>query len=198
MSAAAEPSLLAELLVERGGQLDRFTRRVAFVGLVGLLAVAVVTMADVLLRWLFSAPIEGFEDVGELLFAVIVATCFPAGLLQGHNITIRFLGRGLGKRTALWLEWFGATLTLVFFVFVAWQLVIFAVDEMENHRFTQTLEMATAPWWWAVTAIIAVCVPVQFLVAVAALVRAITGRVPDTSAHEETPDFLADIEPEDG
>ena len=30
--------------------------------------------------------------------AVIIATCFPAGLIQGRNITIRFLGRGLGQR----------------------------------------------------------------------------------------------------
>ena len=78
-----------EKLLDPGAWLDRFTRRVAFIGLVGLLAVAIATMVDVLLRWLFNSPIEGYEDVSQLLFAVIIAACFPAGLIQGRNITIR-------------------------------------------------------------------------------------------------------------
>ena len=81
-------------LLDPGAWLDRLTRRVAFIGLVGLLAVAIATMVDVLLRWLFNSPIEGYEDVSQLLFAVIIAACFPAGLIQGRNITIRFLGKG--------------------------------------------------------------------------------------------------------
>ncbi len=96
-----------EQWLDQGGRFDRFTRWVAFLGLVGLLAVALGTMGDVLLRWLFNSPIEGFEEVSELTFAIIVAACFPAGLIQGHNITIRLLGKGLGRRADQWLEAFG-------------------------------------------------------------------------------------------
>lgn len=165
-----------ERLLDSGAWLDTLTRRVAFVGLIGLLVVAVATMGDVLLRWLFNAPIEGYEDVTELLFAIIIAACFPAVLLQQGNITIRFLGKALGPRATLWLEALGTVATFIFFVVVAWQIGSFALDETVNSRFTQTLEMPTGPWWWAVTALLTMCVPVQFTVAAVAVMRAITGR----------------------
>ena len=167
-----------EALLDRGAWLDRLTRRVAFIGLIGLLLVAIATMVDVLLRFLFNSPIEGYEDVTQLLFAIIVAACFPAGLLQGRNITIRFLGKALGPRAELWLEALGAAVTFVFFVLVTWQIAVFAADEMANDRYTQTLELRTGPWWWLITAIIVMCVPVQMMVALVATVRAVTGRVP--------------------
>ena len=172
-------------LLASGAWLDRFTRRIAFIGLVGLLAVAVATMIDVLLRWLANAPIVGYEDVTQLLFAVIVASCFPAGLLQGRNITIRFLGKGLGPRRALWLAALGAVATLAFFTVVTWRILAFALDETVNNRFTQTLEMPTGPWWWAVGAILAMCIPVQLVVAVAKTGAAVSG-TPLTHLDDES------------
>lgn len=183
-----------EHLIERGGLLDRFTRRVAFVGLVGLLIVAIVTMVDVLLRWLLNAPIEGYEDVTGLLFGIIVAACFPAGLFQGHNITIRFLGKGLGRRGHLWLEAFGAVATFVFFACVVWQIGAYALDETVNGRFTQTLELPTGPSWWAATVILALCIPVQFTVMVVNILRAVTGRAGPPQDGGESPDFLSGLD----
>ncbi len=171
-----------EALLDRGAWLDRLTRRVAFVGLIGLLVVAIATMIDVLLRFLFNSPIEGYEDVTQLSFGIIVAACFPAGLLQGRNITIRFLGKALGPRAELWLEALGAAVTFVFFMLVAWQIAVFAADEMANDRYTQTLELRTAPWWWLISVIIFMCLPVQFVVTLVATARAVTGRVPHAGA----------------
>lgn len=168
-----------ENLLLQGGWLDRFTRRVAYIGLIGLLLVAIATMVDVLLRWLFNSPIEGYEDVTRLLFSIIIASCFPALLLQQRNITIRFLGKALGPRATLWLEALGSLATLFFFTAMAWQIGSFAWEEVANHHYTQTLELATGPWWWATTAVLILCVPVQGLMALAAVARAITGRVAD-------------------
>lgn len=154
-----------ERLLHPGAWLDRFTRWVAFIGLIGLLIVSIVTMVDVLLRWLFSAPIEGYEDITRLLFAIIVAACFPAGLLQGRNITIRFLGKALGPAATRYLEALGAIATLFFFTVVTWRVSIFALDEMVNNRFTQTLEISTGPWWCFVSVLLLMCVPVQFVIA---------------------------------
>lgn len=174
-----------EKLLDPGAWLDRFTRRVAFIGLIGLLIVAIVTMVDVLLRYFFGAPIEGYEDITQLLFAIIVAACFPAGLLQGRNITIRFLGKALGTRGSLWLEALGAVATFIFFVLVAWQVAAFAIDETINNRYTQTLELSTGPWWIFVSLLLLMCVPVQFLIAAVKTNAAITGR-PLTRADDET------------
>jgi TRAP-type C4-dicarboxylate transport system permease small subunit len=175
-----------ERLLDPGAWLDKLTRRVAFIGLIGLLVVAIATLVDVLLRWLFNAPIEGYEDVTQLLFAVIIAACFPAGLIQGRNITIRFLGKGLGQRATLWLEALGAITTFVFFAIVAWQIAAFALEESVKNRFTQTLEMPTGPWWWVVAVILLMCVPVQFVIALVKTAGAITGRAPRHAVNEES------------
>ena len=165
-----------ERLLHPGAWLDRFTRRVAFIGLVGLLIVSVVTMVDVLLRWLFNAPIEGYEDITRLLFAIIVASCFPAGLLQGRNIAIRFLGKALGRRATQYLEALGAIATLFFFTVVTWRIAVFAAEEIANKRFTQTLEISTGPWWWFVSFLLLMCIPVQFVITWVKTSAAITGK----------------------
>jgi TRAP-type C4-dicarboxylate transport system permease small subunit len=182
-----------EALVRRNGLVDRITRWITVVGFTILIIVALVTMADVLLRWLFNAPLEGLEDINRYTFAVVIATCLPAGLIQGHNVTIRFLGSALGRRGSLWLEVLGALATLVFFGLMAWRFVVFARDEWVVGRYTLTLEMATAPWWWAVAVLLALAVAVQCLLSIVRIDRAIAGRTV-TEHSAETPDYLTDAE----
>ena len=64
-------------------QLDRLNRQtiivsriLAFVGLIGLLAIALATLVDVLSRWLLSAPIDGMTEISRLAVAVIMGAAF--------------------------------------------------------------------------------------------------------------------------
>jgi TRAP-type C4-dicarboxylate transport system permease small subunit len=164
------------------------------VGFTALIGVALLTMADVLLRWLFNSPLEGLEDLNRYTFAVVIATCLPAGLIQGHNVTIRFLGPVFGKRATLWLEVLGALATLVFFALLVWRFAVFSRDEAVAGRFTLTLEMATAPWWWSVTAVIAIAVLVQCLISIVRIDRAIAGRVVSEHHADTPPEYLAGLE----
>lgn len=157
------------------GILDTLTRRVAVLGFMGLVAMALLTLTDVLLRWTHLPRIPGFGDYGEVVFAVVIATCFPAGLLQGHNITIRFLGRAVGRKGAAWLEMIGALATLLFFTLLVWQFVIYTIDLAANTRTTRTLELPLAPWWWITTAVISLTIPVQGLIVVERAIAAFTG-----------------------
>lgn len=156
--------------------LDGVTRRIAVIGFGGLVLMAVLTMADALLRWLGLPRIPGFGDYGEVVFALVIATCFPAGLLQGNNITIRFVGRGIGPRLAAIPEAFGAAATLVFFALLSWQFFVLTADYSANARTTATLEMPLAPWWWAISSIMAITIPVQMLNVAEAIYAAVTGR----------------------
>ena len=157
------------------GMLDALTRRVAVLGFMGLVAMALLTLTDVVLRWTYLPRIPGFGDYGEVVFAVVIATCFPAGLLQGHNITIRFLGRAVGRKGAAWLELIGALATLLFFTLLVWQFVNYTIDLAANTRTTRTLELPLAPWWWITTAVMSLTVPVQGLIVVERAVAAFTG-----------------------
>lgn len=157
--------------------IDRWTRRVASIGFTGLTIMAFLTMFDSVMRWTSLPRIPGFSDIGEVLFALVIATCFPAGLLKGHNITIRFLGSAVGGRGNQWLETFGSLATLFFFTMLASQFFLLTLDWQINSRTTETLEFPIAPWWWLTTAIISLCVPVQFWVFWDQLSGAISGRV---------------------
>ena len=90
--------------------LDRVTTSISFIGAVGLILIAAAIVVDVLMRWLFNAPILGVDDLSIFILAVVVSSFFPLGLAKGHFVTIRFLGKALGPRSALWLEVFGGAL----------------------------------------------------------------------------------------
>ena len=134
-------------------------------------------MFDSTMRWLSLPRISGFSDIGEVIFAVVIATCFPAGLVKGTNVSIRFLGSGLGPRASQWLETFGTLATLVFFGLLGWQFIVLTWDLQVNSRITQTLDFPIAPWWWVTTAIILLCIPVQVWVVFDRLSGAITGTI---------------------
>ncbi len=157
---------------------DPPTRWIAFLGFFGLLIAAAITVTDALMRGLFSAPLYDWADLSQLVYAIVIVCCFPAGLLQGHNITIRFLGSALGTRATNWLEVFGALLTLIFFVFVAWQFVVMTVELRQSNDTTMTVKYITWPWWTMATLIIIVCVPIQAVVLYGQLHRAVTGSGP--------------------
>lgn len=145
-------------------QLDRWTRWIATIGFTGLAILAALTMFDSMMRWLFLPRIPGFTDVGEVIFAIVIATCFPAGLLRSNNITIKFLGAGLGPAAHRWLDVFGSLMTLAFFTMLAWQFVVITADYQVNARVTETIELPIAPWWWVTTTIMLLCVPIQLWV----------------------------------
>lgn len=147
-----------------GTFLNRLTQATAFLGFGALVAIALATMVDAGMRYLSVGRISGFQDFQEVAFALVIASCFPAGLMQGHNVTIRFLGRALPSRAQAWVETFGALITLVFFALLVWQFVLLTADLQRNGRVTGTLEMPVAPWWWATTAVMALTVPVQAFV----------------------------------
>lgn len=157
-------------------RLDRITQIVATIGFTGLVLIAILTFYDGAARYLNLPRISGFSDYGKLFYPIIIATCFPAGLLRGTNITIRFAGKLAGRRGGAWIESFGALVTLCFFALLVWQFVLLTLDYQANSRVTGTVLLPLAPWWWITTAIMALCIPAQAYVFVSTLISAITGR----------------------
>jgi len=144
--------------------LDRGTGSVAFIGGIGIFVIAAAIVVDILMRWLFNAPILGVDDLSIYILAVVVSSFFPAGLAGEKFVTIRFLGKALGPKSARWLEVFGALCTLAVFILIAWKVFFFTVDVTRTGLATIVLQLPQAPWWWLVTIIIAFCIPVQGIV----------------------------------
>lgn len=142
-------------------QLDRLTQAVAIVAFAGLVLIALLIFYDGSARYLNLPRIAGFSDYGEILYPVVIAACFPAGLLRQNNITVRLLGKLGGPRVNAWLEALAALITLLFFSVLAWQLVLLTMQYGSGGRTTRTIGIPLAPFWWITTAIMITCVPVQ-------------------------------------
>jgi TRAP-type C4-dicarboxylate transport system permease small subunit len=178
--------------------LDLPVRRIAFVGCAGLILISVLTVLDVLLRWLFGMPIDGVDDLTQLALAVIISAAFPAGLLQGHNITIRFLGKGLGQRASYWLEAFGSLLSLIFFVLLFWQFVVLVIEHKTTNYTTMTAQFITWPWWAVATVLVFTCLPVQVIVLLGDVRRAVTGGGPGGTIDQADYSVLGAFDGEEG
>jgi TRAP-type transport system small permease protein len=157
---------------------------IALIGAAAIMLMAAAIVIDVLMRWLFNAPILGVDDLGKFNLAVIVSSFFPLCLVGGHFVTIRFVGKALGQFRALWLEAFGNLMTTLVFALLAWQFLRFTIyDVTLTGLATPILEIPQAPWWWVVTTIIVLCVPIQLFVLYESLMRAIR-RTPRPGADE--------------
>ncbi len=133
----------------------------AVIGFTGLVIIAFMTLVDVALRYLGFPRIPGLHDIEEVAFAIVIASCFPAGLKKGNAVTVRILGKLLGNRAHAWLDTIGAVFMLVFFILVAWQFVVFSIDYTANDRTTSTLEWPVAPVWILASLLMIACVGVQ-------------------------------------
>ncbi|MDF1592711.1 MAG: TRAP transporter small permease [Desulfobacterales bacterium] len=100
-------------------RLDRIVRSTALWGgglmLVGLMGLTVV---DVILRYLFNAPIYGARDVAKLILLVMVALSVAYSARTGGQISIEVFSAMMGPRLLRWIE------VLVRFVATAMLLVL--------------------------------------------------------------------------
>jgi len=166
---------------------SRLTRWIAAIGVLGLLAIASMTMVDVMMRWVFNAPIDGVVEITRLLVAISAASFFPIALAHRHHITIRFLGNALGGRGRNHLEAFSACTTLAFFGFLFWQLILYTSELYDGGETTWILGWRIAPWWAVATAMFVFCIPVQ----AAVLFTHLVGN--RDSKHKRSPDDQRDL-----
>src|SRR3954467_3143217 len=101
------------------------TRALSVLGLIALMGLAAMTLADGLLRWLANRPIEGVRDLGGLAIAVAIACCLPVVLMERGNIAIR-LGASLHPRLGRLLDAFAALAVSAILAAMAWQIWIYA------------------------------------------------------------------------
>ena len=139
------------------------TQRLAFVGVLGMLLIAFTTIADVMLRWLFNAPIAGMGEATSITLAVAVAACLPAGAAQRVNLTVELFGDRAGAKMQARLRLFGALLLLVFYAFLAWRIGAYAHSLQARNAVTIYLNIPMAPSMWAVAVLLAISALAQTL-----------------------------------
>ncbi|HLE66850.1 MAG TPA: TRAP transporter small permease subunit [Burkholderiales bacterium] len=175
MSEARADAADMSLVFRLETRIIRWTRTIAVVSFVGLLAVSVMTMLDVLLRWVANAPIKGLNDINGLAVAIVIASCLPLVVAERQNISIRFLGEAAGAGAARWLDALGSGALLAFVALIGWQLVAHTAGLAESGRTTWHLRIPVTPYWSFATGVVLLCIPAQAIAFVADVMRAVTG-----------------------
>jgi TRAP-type C4-dicarboxylate transport system permease small subunit len=129
---------------------NRSARWLACAAVAALLLLAVGTVADIVLRYVFARPIRGFVDIASLAGAVLLAACFPYVLTSRGNIAIDALGSRLGGRARRVLDRFAAVVSAGFFGVMAWQYLRFAAGLKDEAQTIPVLRWPVWPWWAAV------------------------------------------------
>jgi C4-dicarboxylate transporter DctM subunit len=159
--------------LENGARL--VSQALALAGLVVLLAFAVATLLDGLLRHLINQPIEFVRDSGGLVVAVTVVACFPLAMLSRSNIAIKFIDLALPDVMARILNAVASVLVLLTFVLIAIEFFWLARDFARSNDTTVMLGVPKAPFWYAADVMFWAAVGTQTLVAAADIVSCFGG-----------------------
>ena len=139
-------------------------RRIAIVAVIGMLGLSLLTMVDVTLRYLFSAPIPGLDEATQLIMAVIVAASLPIGIATRNHIAIDFFRRPIGPQFQSALEAIGDGLILGMMVLLALRFGAYSERLTIRHDITTIIALPLAPFWWAVTVMLGICAAMQAVV----------------------------------
>jgi len=143
------PRLVAE--AEQSGWLERACALCALLGGAVLTALALMSVASIAGRALFSRPLQGDYELVQTRCAVFVALCLPYCQLKHANIIVDFFttkaSPGLQRR----LDAFGALLLALVMLLVAWRTGVGLVTLRASGETTTILQM---PTWWTYAAML--------------------------------------------
>jgi TRAP-type C4-dicarboxylate transport system permease small subunit len=159
------------------------TRALSVLGLLALMILAFITLANGLLRWLINQPIAGVVDVGALAIAIAVACCIPVSLMERSHITFRLVP-SISPLLGRCLDVFAAIAVAVVLALMAWQFWVYAGELAMTGERTYVLKIPAAPFWYATDVILWIAAAVQCVVIALDIAYLADGRsAPERSQH---------------
>ena len=111
-----------------------------------LLAMMLLTVVDVVARYVFNRPLRGAFEVTELMLLVLIFAGLPLVSFSDEHATMDFIDRLLGPRSQGWLER-GVQLVNAAFMFLLTWLVWRKADRIWAYRdATDVLRIVYGPF----------------------------------------------------
>lgn len=114
---------------------------------------------NVLMRYLFNAPLAWVSDMGFIFLPLIMAPCLGVAAARGMLIVITFAGDHLSPANRVRLLIATRIVTTVFLGLIAWKMGSYGLDIVAEKRSTMQLEVPLGPVWIAVAAAFVLAVP---------------------------------------
>lgn len=148
----------------------RSATQVAFVGVLGMIAVSLLTAFDiVVMRWLINKPIPGSNEFLSTIFAVSVSAVLPGVLANRAGLEVDILAGRLRPGLISFLRQTGQALLLVLIVLIAWRVSDYAHQAYVRGQSTIILQWRTWPFLSLIALIFVFSIPVQFFTFLGAL-----------------------------
>ncbi|MBV1789981.1 TRAP transporter small permease [Marinobacterium sp. D7] len=87
-----------------------------------MLLMMLLTLVDVLGRYLFDAPVTGAFEVTELMLASVIFLGLPLVTAEGGHIVVDILDSALGPRLRLVQQWTVGLINIAAFAVLSWML----------------------------------------------------------------------------
>lgn len=134
--------------------LTKFSRLVSHILLtIGAVALAVMmflTMLDVALRYVFSSPLTGVNEILEYLMAMLVAFGIVYCAHRKSHVSVDVLFDLLSKGIQKVVTCIMSLIILCLFLLVAWQNIIYIIETYESKLTTSVLYIPTYPFVGAI------------------------------------------------
>jgi tripartite ATP-independent transporter DctM subunit len=136
-------------------------RILAIVGGVALVAVSVFTVVDALLRWIFTAPIPGSNEIFETVVPIAVGLFFPISVLERSHLSVDFLESRLPARVKSWLLTVAGATLLFVFLLIAIEMTGYASDVSNRNISSIMLGIPVGPVFIALAVAFSVTAALQ-------------------------------------
>jgi TRAP-type C4-dicarboxylate transport system permease small subunit len=126
---------------------------VRFLALIGgyvLIWVMLITVVAVVTRKVFSAPIEGIQDLSEASLLVVVFSSLAYAGWTGAHIAVDILSTFLKGRASNYLDGVTRFVSAVFFAVIAWQTIDHGLDALEYGEAYNMLPIPFYPFYFFV------------------------------------------------
>jgi TRAP-type C4-dicarboxylate transport system permease small subunit len=127
--------------------LPLLSRYASYGSALALVAMMLITVADVTSRALANLPITGAYDLVQLFLVGTVFLSIPEVFLRGENIAVDFVDHLLGPRAIDLLKMIARLLAFVFVGVLAWQMIAPALDAMRFHEVSPDLSIPMIVHW---------------------------------------------------
>jgi TRAP-type C4-dicarboxylate transport system permease small subunit len=115
--------------------------------------------ANVLMRYVFNAPMSWVSDLGIIMLPLIMAPCLGVAAARGMLIVITFVGDLLPRTYRIALVVITRIVTAVFLGLIAWKMTAYGLSTLAQNRSTLQLELPLGPVWIAVAFAFSLAVP---------------------------------------
>ena len=113
-----------------------------------LTGLAALTVADVVGRYVLTAPLAGAFELTELMLGALVFAALPLATMTGEHVAVDALFDASPPRVRTALAWLGGLASAAALWVIAWRLVVYSARLADDEAATDALLVPLAPLGW--------------------------------------------------